>query len=126
MIITRWIHDDGNERLRTNEETGEQDDDIERCNPPEITDVAEEVGEQTDAVEERAPYPTGNIANLPRGHENQDVDEIGEHLQALQVQEPQVEDDVGWGLDRGVTFPFDEEVNDEVSNTRRPLNMPME
>ena len=62
--------DDGNERLRTNEETGEQDDDIERCNPPEVTDVAEEVGEQTDAVEEgtgeeafriphtyRAPYP---------------------------------------------------------------------
>ena len=32
------MDDDGNERLRTNEETGEQDDDVERCNPPEITD----------------------------------------------------------------------------------------
>ena len=115
--------DDGNERLRTNEETGEQDDDVERCNPPEITDDAEEVGEQTDAVEEgtvpRALLDSGASQSiyLPRAHENQDVDEIGEHLQALQVQESQVEDDVGWGLDRGVTFPFDEEVNDEVSNT---------
>ena len=104
--------DEGNERLRMNEETGEQDGGVERCNPPELTDGAEEAGEHTDAVEEGT-----RPRQEPHGHENQDVDEIGERLQALQVQEPQVEEDVGWGRDRGVTFPFNEEVDDEVSNT---------
>jgi len=44
-------------------------------------------------------------------HKNQDVDEIGEQLQALQVQEPQVKDGVGWGRDCGVTLPFDEVID---------------
>ena len=64
--------DDGNERLRTNEGTGEQDDDIERCNPPEITDAAEEVGVQADAVEEGTGEEEHNSP-----YEDQGVDEIG-------------------------------------------------
>ena len=87
----------------------------------EHTDAVEEGTGLPQLYIYRSPYPTGNIADLHRqehpfisdsgasqdlyaspvlfsshGHKNQDVDEIGEHLQALQVQEPQVEEDVGW------------------------------
>ena len=96
------MNDDGNERLlMDDEEAGEQVDDVERCNPPELTDVAEKVGEQTDAAEEE----TGEEE---QAHEIQDVDEIGEHLQALQVQESQVKDGIGWGRVHRGTIPFNE------------------